>query len=167
MLKLIFVSLLLVGCGRVGFKYKDSPFIEPELNVYVYEFEETYNAQVPFDVVIEDIEDPNVAGRCIISNKTYKAIIDKDFFETNKKNYWSIHQVVFHELGHCYFFLDHNNNLNNDTYPVSIMYGYVFGYTSYYKDNIDYYKNSLVDNRAMPLNSVTHNCEVHDEQTSL
>lgn len=50
-------------------------------------------------------------------------------------------QLVFHELGHCVFSLDHSNNEYSDGCPESIMNEYTFGdtwcYADYHEDLID------------------------------
>jgi hypothetical protein len=52
------------------------------------------------------------AGMCVYNRgKYYKEIfIERDVF---KKNIWFIHQVIYHELGHCVLDLRHADKRNN------------------------------------------------------
>jgi len=139
-----------MGCDNASFKAMGKPFIEYELQDYVEEFESVYNTSIGVSVEFAEINDGNVIGRCYYG-KDYRVVIDIEFFENNKHNYYAIHQLIFHELGHCHFGLAHNNNKEN-TKPVSIMNSYAFGYDPYYELNLDYYMDSLIDNRAVYLN---------------
>lgn len=148
----LFIFLNIVACGQ-GFEAKKPAVISEQLAEYVLDFEQTYNAYINFDVELKSIDNSNAVGKCWrSSNGNRRVEIDSIYFQQHKNDYYSIQQLVFHELGHCYFGLDHNSSINNGN-PVSIMYPYAFGYTEFYKQNLEYYISSLIDNRAVYLKS--------------
>lgn len=143
----LFIFLNITACGQ------KPAIISKQLTEYVLDFEQTYNVHIDFDIELKSINSDNIVGRCWHSNNgSRKVEIDSTYFQQHKNDYYSIQQLVFHELGHCYFDLDHNDTLDNGN-PVSIMYPYAFGYAEFYKQNLEYYINSLIDNRAIYLKS--------------
>ena len=145
------ITLFLIGCGQ-GFEVKQVRNVEPLLENYVKEFEDTYQVNVNYTVKFGTLEN-NVVGNCYIKGSKKTVTIDTEFFEYYENNEGALHQLVFHELGHCSFLLGHNDEINNQGYEKSIMNSYAFGMFTYYMQNLDYYVNSLGDQRAVPWNS--------------
>lgn len=142
--------IFLLGCGT-GFKVKQYRYVAPGLEPYVEHFEEVYNLAIDYPIEFADLE-PGIVGRCRLYGGQRNVYIDSTFFEMNQYDTGAIHQLIFHELGHCSLLLNHNDNLNEQNQEVSIMNSYAFGNEYYYLDNLDYYIESLTDSRAVPWN---------------
>jgi len=144
MLRVLTISLAVsaAGCGQ-GFRAVG--YVEPELRRYVEAFETEYGVLVQYSVVFEGLPG-GLVGQCRRwKDGRRKVVIDREFYES--AGHWAMHQLVFHELGHCSLGLGHNEGLNGDGYPVSTMYPYAFG-GRYYGAHLSYYNDSLRDGRA-------------------
>lgn len=139
MFKLVILLSLwfLAGCGRPG------NYIDPRLETHVQKFEELFGITVTSDITISKIE--KHVGLCKYKNFENSIIIDSDFYETHKSNYYAIQQLMFHELGHCELYMDHDDRTFSNGTPMSIMNYYAFGMFSYYETNNEYYLNELIN----------------------
>lgn len=113
----ILVSSLLVACSK-----EDLPVATPitenaALSHYLERFEnEAAKRGLDFDLAargltysIEEIEERNVAGYCAYQNHVATDIvIDATFFDESNDNWKEM--VIFHELGHCVLYRDHNES---------------------------------------------------------
>ncbi|NVM33992.1 MAG: hypothetical protein HWN81_00250 [Candidatus Lokiarchaeota archaeon] len=141
--KIVILFLLISSCGfqKIDKKVPPPP---PELVEYIEEFERYYSVKIDYSVDFEDLTYPAVGVCRIYGFGLPEVRIDRSFFEEYKDDYYTIHNVLWHEFGHCSFRLGHDNaTLPLIGYPTSIMYPYVFGMSDYYADNIDYYEEEL------------------------
>ena len=142
------ILLCLVGCGinKVE-KHELSPvFVEADLLEYVELFEDYYGVDVNITVGFTTLEGI-VVGVCRKwSNGKKEVYVDIDFYEEYKEDYYAIHQLVWHELGHCIFNLEHDIDFIGEI-PETVMYPYVFGTLQLYEDNFQYYMNELETRR--------------------
>ena len=142
-----FLALVLLMISSCGPRMNRS--IDPRVEEYVLEFEKEYGVYVNYEIKVDYVKEGYV-GWCKVDGDKTTVVIDQDYYEIYQNNYGAIHQLVFHELGHCSLYLDHNDAKNDRDEHVSIMNSYVFGMYHYYIDNLDYYLESLVDHRAVP-----------------
>lgn len=133
-MKYILASILLISsCARPLKTYE----VHKDLKEFVDEFEQEFGVKVLYKVSIEHLE-PTKAAVCRRQNGVKEVVVAEKFY--NKfKDYWpAIHQVVFHELGHCSLNLAHDNEMENGM-PKSIMHYMAFGMETYYFKNIEKY----------------------------
>lgn len=153
MIKAILPILLIVGCGgnltdyvkRTTYVNKRTPHIEEEFRPFVNKFDNIYGTDVRILVAWSTLGETTL-GECHSWSDGYREIKIDDvkwpyLTEDGKEH------LIFHELGHCIFNLDHNSNyitINSwHNIPESIMNPYAFGDRKYYSDNKDYYFNQL------------------------
>ena len=133
-----------VSCGV------NSREIDPRLQDIVMDFEIQYQVYVNYKVTIQDIPYGR-DGYCRISKGVKLIVIREGYYLENMDREGALHQLLYHELGHCSLNLGHNNNLNRDGMPESIMYHETFGGSDegvkYYIENLEYYMESLRDRR--------------------
>jgi len=108
---LSFMMLLLIatgcgdGCGE--------NLVDPEVQEFVTLFEDDYGVTVDYEVRIVDEEltdKPNVLATCKTSTKNGNVVkIERSFWDDNV--YRRRKALVYHELGHCSFNLEHNDAL--------------------------------------------------------
>jgi hypothetical protein len=128
------VSLLLVvGCGKsfsdmldMGKKPYTKHKTDPTFSPYINSFKQEFNVNVSVPVIFKEL-DSNKAGVCYVWSDGYREIgINSKFwpnFSEEQKE-----QLIFHELGHCKFNLNHDDSrLSYDNAcPNSIMRSYMF-----------------------------------------
>lgn len=140
---IIILSLYLSGCSG----FLPLPYVDARLLDYVIEFQDIYKVNNTADIVIDELP-YDIDGNCRIwteKGQTRKKVtINIDFYKRLGHNYYAMHQLMFHELGHCVLRIHHDNRLFYGKYPISIMYDHSFGMSSIYKDNFEYYKNGLL-----------------------
>lgn len=95
------------------------------------------------------LENPKIAGRCHrYSPNDPKNWIEFDEDYWNTLTYYGKEELVFHELGHCVYGLEHDERRGNvgiySEVPLSIMYPVHFGSMNYYKENTNYYYKELL-----------------------
>lgn len=129
-------SLFLSACGQTQYS------VVVELENYVKQFELDYNIEVNLPVEFASLERPTI-GVCRTYGSYREILIDYEFYNKNKTDYYVMHQLVYHELGHCVLGLGHNDTRDVNGYPVSIMNSYAFGHFSYYEMNINSYVTRL------------------------
>lgn len=153
---LLFLALNLMGCNKGPQNVRS---IDSRLEPYVDMFETLSNNVYPVNIIVA-ITIPSgpdgVEGDCQIANENGVSEVDIDpIFVSNELQLglysYGLEQVVFHELGHCILFRQHNPNLIAVGEPVSIMYPYTFEsmgtFTlNYYVNNRNYYFSELVNN---------------------
>lgn len=139
-MKYLYLALLLMlttACAS-GFNTKDIKSIDPRLEVYVTTFEKIYGIEVNYTVMIGPLNKP-VNGMCSVRNGSRTITIDTVYYEKNHKDYYAMEQVMFHEMGHCSLNLGHNEELDSEGMPVSIMWPYTFS-SYWYHEYVDYYE---------------------------
>ena len=142
----IVLTLIVTGCGN-----SHTPFIDPDAQQYVDEFQNQYGVSVNVPVTFTDKFDsgPMIVGMCYTNGSV-----------SLLRSYWDDaddtqrHLLVYHELGHCVLNRQHREDtfkvigpydpskgLYNPVYfyPMSIMYPYTFDSGVYleYKDMYD------------------------------
>lgn len=116
--------------------------INPDTLPYIAEFENTYNTYVyNIPVTIRPITTGPI-GLCITIANGLKEIILDDSFWYNDASEIQRKTLMFHELGHCIFNLQHNHFYLNDGCPGSIMHEYM-PHTYCLERHWDYYLNEL------------------------
>jgi hypothetical protein len=144
------VSLLLVvGCGKnlgdmlnMGKKPYTKHNTDPTFNTYIDNFEQEFKVNVSVPVIFKEL-DSNKAGVCYVWSDGYREI------EINSKSWPNFseeqkEQLIFHELGHCVFNLDHDDSRleYKQECPNNIMRSYMFSQweidTCYIPENIHY-----------------------------
>lgn len=144
------VSLLLaVGCGKnlgdmlnMGKKPYTKHKTDATFSAYIESFEREFSVNVSVPVIFNSLE-ANKAGVCYVWSDGYREI------EINSKSWSSFseeqkEQLIFHELGHCVFNLDHDDTkISYKQYcPNSVMRSYMFSQweieTCYVPENIHY-----------------------------
>ena len=133
----ILFVIILASCAK---EYDYS--VDSELDLY-FEIFEQEGALRGFDInleeegiggIIEFIKDNTTVGQCQTSNEGNKRIfIDKAFwsaYDDLEKEF-----IVFHELGHCYLGLDHNDEQDSNRNCVSIMQSGVGECSNNYNQN--------------------------------
>ena len=139
----LILTLFLIGCSEYKESVRD---VDPELEMYVSDFENTYNISVNYSVKLISLPGSTI-GYCYGFKTSYPSVvIDTEFFNANKHDYISIQHLVFHELGHCSLGLEHDNSFLENGYPKSIMYPTFFGGFTYYRNNLEYYINEVGSN---------------------
>lgn len=151
MKRLSLIFLMLTACGRVGevedfLKSKDyvdkrAPFVEEVFKVHVNTFKFYYKTD--FNILMEfKVLDGMTMATCKSWSDGYREIA-VDPVKWIGLSFNGQEQLLFHELGHCIFNLDHVETKmkkgNWINIPTSIMYPYVFGDTDYYKEFKDHY----------------------------
>lgn len=132
---------------------KEYPGVDRDLWIYFQRFEEAGKERgVNIDLIergitgeVTAISHAHVVGLCNHNtNEPNHVIIDENFWtrsSTLKKEL-----IIFHELGHCYLTLGHNDNKNNDGTCSSIMRSGTGGCIDMYNSgNRDTYLDELFD----------------------
>lgn len=156
MRSLILISVL-VGCGQLEpidhlREVQASPFtykLDSELVPYYERFTDVYGVDSKY--VAGWFADTNshserAVGICYsYTNGDRRIEIDPTYWANSSDN--GKEQLIFHELGHCVFNLDHNDNRldikDYGTIPASIMNSYAFGEQWYYETFKEYYRKEL------------------------
>ncbi len=99
--------------------------------------------ELDIDVVIEEIDDDNVAGTCQYSpNRPNLVTIDRSFWDS-ASDIWR-EMVVFHELGHCVLGRGHREDMDENGSCLSIIQsGLGTCILRYNQVNRDYYIDEL------------------------
>ena len=119
----IFILLALVSCTSLKSKFDSS------IQYYVNYFERSFDHKVTVPITFGDLPD-NVVGMCYFFKgpKPLRFIIlDSGYWE--KSAVWERELLVFHELGHCEFDLEHDNTVIPGVFtyqPGSMMFPYLF-----------------------------------------
>jgi len=138
-----FILGVLVSCGHDVVEVNHAPNpknTDPIFNSYVSSFESLFSVSVNTPIVFGDVGE--YAGVCYKYSSGYSEIrINENNWEflTEKQK----EQLIFHELGHCVFDREHNDNFDNGC-PESIMRSYMFSqseindcYNPFFDDYID------------------------------
>lgn len=150
----LLMILTIISCGSESdFRHLESDSdprteqgVDPLLQEYIDSFERDYGVEIDFPVVFSK-RDIGVVGTCTVWNKKYKQVdIDPDFYDKYKDDHYVIHQLIYHELGHCELNLGHVEGYI-DKCPVSIMNPYTFGkylINKCYVPKLKYYLKELL-----------------------
>lgn len=147
-------SVLLNGCGSDIFldhiKSNEkvchrAPHVEPEFADHVQKFRDVYQTEVSILVEWDDLDEKTM-GICYSWDDGYREIkIDRAKWPNLTVD--SQEELIFHELGHCKFNLDHREETMDSgkwkKIPKSIMYPYVFGDAYYYDEFRQHYYDEL------------------------
>lgn len=117
---LILFTIGILSCINSSLKYKK------EVKPFVKEFENLYNVKVKTDISFKNL--PETAGVCVNYLIGSEIFIDSEVWDnlSFEERDW----LVFHELGHCYFDLDHYDEMNIDNCPKSIMHRHSISYAN-------------------------------------
>lgn len=133
------VFVLTVGCGQNN----SNRYVEPELEQYVQDFESVYGV-ITFRVQFSDDLKGTTLGNCLLTSSPINNVVSvrRDWFEANRLNYYAVHQLIFHELGHCAFGLEHDDR-HDEHGPLSIMSTYALD-AAYYFENFEYFRGEFL-----------------------
>lgn len=135
---LILSITLFLGCAP---DYEDYSKVFPEAVQYVKSFENDLGHPIEKQPIrLEDIVPQNYAGICRRSGNDWEIVIDKPYWD--RAGFFARHQVLYHELGHCYLKRGHRNDRLKDGHPASIMNEYTLN-PWYYEDHLGYYLDEL------------------------
>lgn len=161
--KFLFTSplLTLIGCGVVDSldnRWITSNDIEPEFHSYVEEFKQNSQLGHTVKMIFGEIKEEDVIAYCYNYGNLRKNYILVDRTRYNELTDLEKEEVVYHELGHCILFRDHDETiLNGNDYGLkynlfkSIMYPYVFG--GYKFKNHESYYHTELSNEATSLHN--------------
>jgi len=140
-MRYLIAILLLTSCANVPYPGR---FIHPDLKPWVDRFESTYGITIKHTVDIEMLE-LGVAGVCRRNdtNGRRNVFIDKGYHRIFKYNFATMHNLVYHELGHCTLRQHHDTAKLDNGEPKSIMYPEIFGASKFYLQNLEYYEEEL------------------------
>lgn len=150
--KIILILLVLTGCNQ-NIKRQSELSLNKDLAPYVQEFIQA-GVSVGKRVVVDDLSlhfsdrlDADVAGQCQPNDKgtygTPTILISTKYWPSLTEILRR--QVMFHELGHCVLWLDHDETwvtIGQDYIPRSIMYPSMQN-EYIYAVHWDYYVNEL------------------------
>jgi hypothetical protein len=138
MKRLLFIAIiaLLSACGG-------KRVVDADLEPYVERFEGLYGSKVDYTVKFDSLSGTNYVGVCTINGFSKLVQIDPTYWQnlTDLQK----EQLVFHELGHCSVYRGHNNAVDANNMPASIMRSYAFNTyeIAYYLTNMQSYYNEL------------------------
>jgi hypothetical protein len=123
---MLVVCVVFTGCGSKT--YRVDPLLQPYVDSYIAASQQVYAPVVIDNLIAEFGETSNTpesgkapyAGTCTMSPGTPTIIIstrDWPYWDAGEKE-----ELMFHELGHCVLFRLHNNALDKNGTPVSIMF---------------------------------------------
>lgn len=122
----------------------DPVIIDQELAAYAYRFEEEIGVSADgISLGFGDL-DGYVVGTCSIGSSGRKITIDREFWDRIEEHVKE--ELMYHELGHCAMYLDHDESIADSGCPVSVMYPYVLDYC--YLHHADEYKQDLRGRRG-------------------
>ena len=129
---LLSASLVLSSCSHAGMYPAD-------LKEHVKTFEEKCNCKITIPIYIKPIKHSSAVGVCYGFRQLFIfqfIVLDEQYWEDS--DFYDRESLLFHELGHCVYGLDHDNKTYEtflDNYrPKSIMYPYVFNDYKYHRD---------------------------------
>jgi hypothetical protein len=135
------------------------PGVEPQLKAYFQRFEDEaairgLNVDLTdagITAVIEEIDESNVLGRCSFPRaQPNRVTIDQRFWSRGSDLFREF--VVFHELGHCYLFRPHLEDLLSNGACTSIMRsGNGLCLDNYSQRTRDFYIDELFDHRPQAV----------------
>ena len=156
----LFLSLMLVGCGRNGEidfldmrgeSHSDDTEIEAQYLPYVSAFETLHNNQkVNIKISSAKLEE-TILGVCYTYSDGYRQIkINTEYWPSLSEP--ARDQLIKHELGHCILGRPHDNTMIHfddvkNEVPKSIMYMYGFGDSSFYSKHLDHYNDELFNGK--------------------
>lgn len=123
-LSIVLIAMLLACGPRIANQNRE---VDSELEEFVSSFEKELGHSISFKVTFMNATN-NLAGICHRNaDGTREVDIVREFFD--KTSYFSKEQVMFHELGHCELWREHNETfifLDGRSVPQSIMFPYAF-----------------------------------------
>jgi len=148
-LLMVIIALLDSACG-----YQQDSVTSLQIKPYVELFEKIYGIKYKGSIIFSELEYPYdavcsisiVNGNKILNDSSNIIYIDKDSWKRLELGLGR-EQLVFHELAHCVFGLEHDHNEvelpDGDMGPKSLMYPYTFGDDRVYENNRQFYIESI------------------------
>lgn len=152
MIKILFLLMFLLSCGKQieikeEINLRTFEMIDPRFNKYVEKFENTCktkveNLPIQFGTANDFKGLNNNLGYCqfFIGEKIRRQI-------KIRYSWWSSapehlrEWLIYHELGHCHFYLGHDDRILASGYPLNIMHSIMPIFIE--EDKIDFYLESL------------------------
>lgn len=140
------ILFVLSACGK-------EPYVDPELYQYAKTFEQEIGYSTEnITMIFTNLDMPTI-GRCTIDFSSNNLIeIDKNFWFIS--DFDEREQLMYHELGHCAMYLEHDDRKINYQYmelPGSIMNSSFFGDFIFYKNHKKEYKEALKYKRIVEI----------------
>jgi hypothetical protein len=130
----------------------DTGTIDAEFIPYVRDFEENMGVKVTgINIRFGNTRYPTI-GWCQITPGLNEIEIDSAFWMSADDK--AREQLLYHELGHCILYLDHDDRrvrINNANIEGSIMNTYFFGNRDYYRNYNSQYKAALKRNALLSI----------------
>jgi len=141
------ILLTFANCG----KQKDA-YVDPAFATYVSDFENKIDVSTKGITIRFGKTEPPVIGICFRMDESNEVVINAEWWDymTNLGR----EQLLFHELGHCAMYLDHDDRrvvVDGKEIQGSIMNSYWFGQTAHYRRYREEYKEALRTNTLINL----------------
>lgn len=142
----LIMLFVLSACGK-------EPYVDPELYQYAKTFEQEIGYSTEnITMIFTNLDMPTI-GRCTVEVSENNLVeIDKNFWAMS--DFDEREQLMYHELGHCAMYLEHDDrkiNYQNMEMPGSIMNSYFFGDFIFYKNHKTQYKEALKHKRIVEI----------------
>jgi hypothetical protein len=134
--------LIIASCGSAPPPSKGNDAVGVDFKPYYNEFIDDLNLRnkrvahsgitIRFDVMRSPIN----VGECHYSYPNHTVKINKNYWDKSSDTVKKI--IIYHELGHCMLYRDHNNQLNSINQPMSIMYSKVLYGSVFLRDELQY-----------------------------
>lgn len=139
-LTFIFLIISSLGCGK-SVKLN----IHPDFQHYFMKFSmHASNLGKELDLTELSVQfndlPSNYCGMCTHSGVGSVKVVEIDHSCWDNQSDLTREELLFHEFGHCLLNRGHENGLRPDRTPISIMYPYLIGDTTYQKYYDDYIK---------------------------
>ena len=110
-----------------------------DVSLHVKTFEEKCNCKIKIPIYLKKIKSDTAVGICYGFRQFFifqYIVIDEDYWST--ADLYDKESLLFHELGHCVYGLDHDSaqfgSLMEGYRPKSLMYPWTFYQYKYYRD---------------------------------
>lgn len=155
------VLIYILGCAPIKQPHSETYQVDSELEFWVSEFE-TASVQHGRPIEVRDLiatlepdstfDKPNQLAFCrLSSNSTPQIRVRASTWSQFSE--WDKRQLMFHELGHCILRLGHNDSVNANNVPTSIMNTYHFGAWYYNQNTFANYDSQLFGSSSTVLAS--------------
>lgn len=106
------IALFTAGCGK--FTYRE--YVPDDVKPYLDEFEQAYGVDPTVVAYAFRSLPDDSAGKCVGATQVLLSTRYWPQYPTELRR-----ALIWHEIGHCIFGLDHDNSLFSDQCPASLM----------------------------------------------
>lgn len=145
----LLLSLFVTACGYGGVIYKPKVnlTVNPEFQPYYDDFVQDltlYKRSVIYgniEIRFDTMKSEGRAGECHYLYPKHVIKINKVYWD--RFNTVSKKIVIYHELGHCMLYKDHNESRDSYGYPASVMYSTLIPSYLFLFKELDYIKELM------------------------